>query len=319
MMLSTKLKVLLIEGERDSAEYIINLLYKSDCVDFEIVHKRTMADSLECVESEKGIDIILLDLILPNSKGIHAFESIKSIEDCENIPVVIISDISEIGIEAVKLGAQDFIPKKNITLDMLIRSMRYAIVRKKNELELKQMEERLRMALNATSDGMWDYDVKNNNIYFSDKYEELLGYENGFLSGNIEKLFSIMHPEDRDRIINQNTLCIDNKESNTYNDNIYKDEIRLKNHNGNYRWFLIRSMSVNNGDDSPLRLVGVLVDITDRKQEEEIREKSYNNLTNLLDEKLQRWNNEVQINQIKSDKKLTKLTNDITELINISK
>ena len=314
------LKVLLIEGEKDSAEYIISLLVKSDCADFEIVHKKTMADTLECVSEETNIDIILLDLILPNSKGLGAFEAIKAIEDCEHIPVIIISDVPDISIEAVRRGAQDFIPKKELTFDKLVRSIRYAIARKKNEIDLKKLEERLRMALNATSDGMWDYDVKNNNIYFSDNYEKLLGYENGYLSGSIEKLLSIMHPDDKERIMNQNILCIDNKESNTYNDNIFKDEIRLMDNNGKYRWFLIRSKSIKNSDsDKPERLVGILVDITIRKNEEQVRKKSYDNLSTLLDEKLQRWNEEVQISQIKSDEKLNKLTNDIISLSNIDK
>lgn len=313
-----KLKVLLIECEKDSANYIINLLIKSGCADFDIVHKRTMADSLVCVESDNNIDIILLDLILPNSKGMHAFESIKDIEDCENIPIIIISDDPENGIEAIKRGAQDFIPKKGLKLNILIRSMRYAIERKRNEIELKLMEERLRMALNATSDGMWDYDIKNNKIYFSGSYEELLGYDRGYLNGGIEKLFNIMHPDDKERIINENTLCMENQESDSHSNNIFKDEIRLQNANGVYKWFLIRSMSVVNGDSNPSRLVGVLVDITARKEDEISQRKSFNNMTQLLEEKLQRWNEELHQDAMKQEEKINKLTDNI-KLISIDK
>ena len=307
-------KVLLIEGEKDSANYIISLLKEMNCKDFNIVHKKTMADSLECVESEKDIDIILLDLILPNSKGIHAFEAIKAIEDCENIPVVIISNDKEIGIESIKKGAQDFIPKKDLTFDQLMRSLRYAIERKRNEINLRKTQERLRMALDATSDGIWDYDVKNNHIYFSDKYEKMLGYEAGTLTGGIEKIIDIMHPEDREKIMVKNIIFLTNKEESIYNDNIYKDEIRLKDVNGIYRWFLIRSMNITNGDDIPLRLVGVLVDITNRKVREIDRETSFDNLNIILEEKLQQWNEESQYQKVEHNKKLDRLTDNIMQM-----
>jgi len=314
MICAKTVKVLLIEGEADSALCIIDILNRSICTDFEIVHKTSMMNTLECIEHEKNIDIILLDLILPNSKGIKTFETLKNLKDCDGIPVVIISDFSDIGIEAVKRGAQDFIPKKNITLDLLIRSMRYAIERNKNEKRLEKIQERLRMALDATSDGIWDYDIKNNHIYLSNRYEEQLGYEKDSLSGNgIETLLDIMHPDDRKRVIKQNIVFLNNKESSTYNDNVYKDEFRLKDANGNYRWFLVRSMAISNDDNIPLRIVGVLVDITDRKNMENIREKSFNNLTNMLEKKLDQWNNDHNILKIEQEKKLNK----ITELIGI--
>jgi len=317
-MISLKrLKVLLIEGEKDSAQYIINLLKDLECIDFNIVHKKTMADSLECIEYEKDIDIILMDLILPNSSGVHAFETIKDMKNCENIPIIVISDDKEIGIEVIRMGAQDFIPKKNLTLDQLVRSMRYAIERKKNELELKKTQERLRMALDSTSDGIWDYDIKNNHIYFSNRYEELLGYKSGSLTGSIENLLDIMHPDDRERIIKQNIMFLNNKEESSYKYNIYKDEIRLKDFENNYRWFLIRSMCVAISDNIPSRLVGVVVDVTSRKESEKIREESFDNLSFKLEEKLKNWNEEFIVKRKEQEEKLNKLTNGISELISI--
>ena len=305
----TKIKrILLIEGEKDSAQYIMSLLGSYKCADFEIVHKRTMADTLECIEeSEEHIDLILLDLILPNSKGIHAFEIIKNLDECHDVPIIIISDIKDIGIDCIKRGAQDFIPKTGLNLDLLIRSMRYAIERRKNEIELEKTQERLRMALDATSDGIWDYDIRSNHIHVSSKYENLLGYNDGALNGSIEKMLDIMHPEDRERLVNKNMISFCEKEVSTHNDNVYKDEFRLKDINGEYRWFLVRSMCINSKNNIPERLVGVLVDITDRKIDEISRVESFNNLSNILEKKLDEWNQEIKENKLEQDKKLSNI------------
>ncbi|HEX4957179.1 MAG TPA: response regulator, partial [Lacibacter sp.] len=110
-------------------------------------------------------DIILLDLSLPDSTGIETFEHINQL--CPVTPIVILSGLEDtnLAIQAITLGAQDYLQKGDFDENLLSRSIRYSIERKRTLEELKASVERYTLVSKATNDMVWDWDLQTNTVY----------------------------------------------------------------------------------------------------------------------------------------------------------
>jgi len=110
---------------------------------FNIIHKDTLGSAVEYLRSNShNVDVILLDLVLPNSKGVSTFQTI--VGECDFLPIVILSGYDDLAHRCVELGAQDCLIKPDISASLLIRAIYYSIARKKIETDHKRAEEILR-------------------------------------------------------------------------------------------------------------------------------------------------------------------------------
>ena len=135
-------KILLIEDDPGDLFYIKELF--SEDGNFIIDSADSLSKGLKKIQ--KGdCNIILLDLTLPDSKGIETFA--KVYKDALSIPVVILTglDDREVAVKAVNMGAQDYLPKQNLDTGILIRSVRYALERHTNLIERRRAEEELKV------------------------------------------------------------------------------------------------------------------------------------------------------------------------------
>lgn len=136
--------------------------------------------------------------------------------------------------------------------------------RKQAEKALQKSEERFKLAMHATKDGMWDWNVETDKTYFSPGYYLMLGYEpNGFpMTG--QEWMDRLHPLDRENALKANYDCIDNKSDS------FEVEFRMKTKSEGWNWILCRGNAVDrDGDGKARRLVGTHIDISERKQTEE--------------------------------------------------
>ena len=135
MFIPDEVSLLYIEDDEVLADVINGLLNISKHTIFKVIHKKTLDEGFKYLVNECNnqddckIDIILLDLVLPNSKGVETFLKVQ--KKCAFLPVVIISGFEDLACKCVKLGAQDYLIKPNIPADLLIRSIKYAIQRTK--------------------------------------------------------------------------------------------------------------------------------------------------------------------------------------------
>lgn len=138
----------------------------------------------------------------------------------------------------------------------------------KNELSrMKANEERTRLAIEAVNDGIYDYDLANNETYFSARYYTMLGYEPYELPACRETWINLLHPDDREAAVAYVDEQIRKKQSWTL-------EFRLRTKDGGYKWILGRGkVSAWDENGNPVRRTGTHKDITDRKAEELEREK----------------------------------------------
>lgn len=140
-----ELSLLLIEDNLAEAELLYELLVDLQTTNCDIVHHYRLADGLGSLKA-KSFDIVLLDLSLPDSQGLGSLATLMA--EAPNTPIVVLTNTndSEMAVEAVHQGAQDYLVKKNISLDqeLLWRSILYAIERKKNQEALRTANELLR-------------------------------------------------------------------------------------------------------------------------------------------------------------------------------
>jgi DNA-binding response OmpR family regulator len=127
------IKVLLIEDNAEHAELLERLLGFSDYPRFTVTTGRTLADGLKKLGAGAE-DIVLLDLTLPDSQGVETFRRVNTA--APTLPIVILSGISDVtsAIEMVQEGAQDYLVKGHVDTHLLLRSIQYAIERKRSQV-----------------------------------------------------------------------------------------------------------------------------------------------------------------------------------------
>ena len=140
------------------------------------------------------------------------------------------------------------------------------IAREQAVSSLKESEERLRLATEATQMGTWDRDLKSSKLFWSPSQERLMGFEPGTFPGTYEAFASLVHPDDRNVLTEAQRVA-------RRNGGQYQAELRFILPNGDERWGLVYGQMIFDDQHQPIRLVGVDFDITERKRtEEELRD-----------------------------------------------
>lgn len=142
--------------------------------------------------------------------------------------------------------------------------------RRQTEEALRLSEERLNIAMKATRAGLWDWDIKNDIMYYSPMWRAILGYEQDEIEDTYEAWSKLWHPEDVGMIREAVKDYFKGKTSN------FEVTHRVKDKSGNWRWTLARGELVRNGNGEPSRWIGTNIDITGLKEaEKEIRYLSF--------------------------------------------
>ncbi len=144
--------------------------------------------------------------------------------------------------------------------------------RKLAEEALRASEERFALATQGTNDGIWDWDIKNNSLYWSPRMKGLIGYVDDELEVDFDMFTSNLHPDDIEPI--QIAIEAHLKDRVPYN-----VEHRLRTKSGEYRWFHTRGEAVWDEAGNPFRMVGSSTDITNRKQAEQVLAESKQRLS----------------------------------------
>jgi signal transduction histidine kinase len=138
------IRVLVIEDSTTQVQLIRGMLSKTGSASFDVEVFHELAPALNRLAAE-DLDIILLDLTLPDSEGLESCRRVA--ESAPALPIVVLTgvDDEEIAISALQCGAQDYLMKGQIDGNLLARSLRYAIERKRAELELKRARDELEL------------------------------------------------------------------------------------------------------------------------------------------------------------------------------
>lgn len=139
--------------------------------------------------------------------------------------------------------------------------------RKRAEAELRRSEERYALAVRGTNDGLWDWDLATDRVYYSPRWKIMLGYEEDEVGDRPAEWLERVHPDDGPRLQAKMAAHLEGTAPH------FEDEHRMRHKDGSYRWFLSRGFAVRDGTGRPYRMAGAQTDVTDRR--------SYDPLTGL--------------------------------------
>lgn len=147
--------------------------------------------------------------------------------------------------------------------DKSVASMQDVTNLKETQLALKANAERWDFALQGAGDGVWDWDLKTNTVFFSDQWKRQLGYEPHEIENKLSEWESRVHPDDLGKVNFAIKECLQSRKTE------YVNEYRLKTKQGNYKWILARGKVVAFDEKgNPTRFICTHTDITQRKQNE---------------------------------------------------
>jgi diguanylate cyclase (GGDEF)-like protein/PAS domain S-box-containing protein len=134
--------------------------------------------------------------------------------------------------------------------------------RQRVEVALRESEERYSLAVRAANDGLWDWNLKEGQIYYSPRWKQMLGYADEEITDSPNEWFNRVHPDDITQLRTNISAHIKGLSAH------FECEYRIQHSNGTYRWMLSRGMAVIGSDKEALRLAGSQTDVTLRKQAE---------------------------------------------------
>jgi two-component system, NarL family, sensor histidine kinase UhpB len=223
-----------------------------------------------------AIDAVILDLSPTVSRGIQTFDQIQRL--FPRIPIVVISaDPDESAADlAFRHGAQDYLLKGQLDGPSLLRSMRYAVERKKWENALRKSEERFELMARATNDAVWDVDLTTQQLWWNVGARSHLGYPPDMVVSDLRWWRERLHPEDRERVLRRLDEVIQGGAQ------FWMDEYRFRCADGSYADIFDRGYILREGEERPIRMIGAMMDVTERRRAEEALREANEKLRTLI-------------------------------------
>ena len=134
---------------------------------------------------------------------------------------------------------------------------------RQNKEYLSQNQERYSLAMQASNDGLWDWDLKTNKILYSYRWKEMLGFNDDEISDTADEWLSRVHPEDHDRVRASIDAYLEGTTSN------FEIEYRIRHFSDNYLWMMAKGLAIRTSDGRATRFAGSQTDVSERKSNEE--------------------------------------------------
>lgn len=245
----------------------------------------TVSGGLEAIEALQGgqYDLVITDLMMPDADGFAVLKAVKRY--APQTSVIILTGYGDMvtAIDALRLGADDFTLKPCETEELVLRIRRclekQSLVqklalqnrrleeeidhRRQVEAQLVASEKRFRLALDTSSNGVWDRNLATGEVYFGENWRRTLGYDDSGGIGDDQYFENLLHPDDREQ-----ALALREAHVLGHSDH-YEAEFRMRNQAGGWQWILSRGQAVDrDAQGRALRIIGTHTDITRLKEVE---------------------------------------------------
>jgi diguanylate cyclase (GGDEF)-like protein/PAS domain S-box-containing protein len=262
-MAGDSIDVLLVEDNPQEAEIVRLYLAKRYSRPYVIRHAKTIAAALNEIKTASTPSVILLDLHLPDAKGLDGFERIARI--APGVPIIILTNFNEesTAARAVRAGAQDYLVKREVNAALLHRAILYAIERQRAEQALLKVKERYALAATGANDCIWDWEADGGSAYFSPRWNDLVGLSVDDEPGTLNDWFDRVHPEDIAELKKRMNARSEQARHN------FEHEHRLRREDGEYIWVYARGVVIADSTGKPVRMAGSISSITKRKETEQ--------------------------------------------------
>ena len=214
-MTDNAMRVLLVEDNPGDARLIREILNEAPDVSFDVVHAQRLETGLERLACD-DIDVLLLDLSLPDSQGMETLARAHKASPDTAIIVLTGLDDEEAAIEAVRQGAQDYLVKGRIDGDLLVRAIRHAVERKLVSGALLESERRYSDMINQSPDAVVSVDAHGNLLSFNPAAEQVSGYTADELLGRSFEEVALLTPDSLARLNEEFARCLAGEERPPY-------------------------------------------------------------------------------------------------------
>jgi len=262
-------KVLLVEDDEQDYTAISHAL-KQGCENpITIISAHSCASAREELDANPDTECVFLDYRLPDGDGLSFIQQIR--DQDSKLPLVILTGQGDhqVAVELMKAGAIDYLSKDSISPENLSQSLYRAIrvYRAEKEAEaanarLRESEQRYRLVLEGSNEGIWDWNLQSQLVYCNDRFLRMMGLSAGAQELDKQQFYQQIHPDDREHVKNQIEDCINGKTHQL------EVEFRVHYPSGEDRYCIARAKAQRNQLGQPYRLSGVLIDITERKRHE---------------------------------------------------
>lgn len=265
---STPLRVLIVDDSEDDALLNVLALRRQG---FEIDYTRV--DTPEAMRERlrtHGWDLVLSDYSMPQFSAQEALKVFQ--ERALIIPFIVVTGTigEESAVAMMKAGVNDFVLKTHLKrlASVVERELRETTNRRAKyeaETALRESQERYELALRGANDGVWDWNIREDHIYFSPRWKTMLGYGEDELNNPLpETWLTMAHPDEYEALRAKLTQHLRHESPH------FEAEHRLRHKDGSWRWVLTRGMALYDPVTGlAYRMAGSLTDITERKRAEE--------------------------------------------------
>jgi len=249
-------RVLVVDDNENNREILARRLTKCG---YAVSVMDSAAGILERIKQD-AIDLVLLDIEMPNVTGLDALAAIREHYTAVRLPVIMVTarSQSEDVVKALELGANDYVTKP-VDFPVTLARVRTHVSHLRSEQALRASEERYALAARGANDGLWDWNLRDSTIYFSARWKSMLGFHEGEIGADPDEWFGRVHEADREKV----KRCVaDHLAGESPH---FEVESRMLHKDGVFRWMLTRGLMISDESGTPVRMAGSQTDITEGK------------------------------------------------------
>ncbi len=250
--------------------------------DFAVTTADGGEEAIKALENGR-YDLVITDLMMPGTDGFAVLKAVKKSAPLTGVLILTGYGDMRSAIDALRLGADDFTLKPCEIEELVFRIRRCLekqtllktlatqnqcleeemVQRRRVEKQLVESENRFRLALDASSNGVWDRNLVTGAVYFGENWHRTLGYADTSEINSEDSFSKLLHPDDRDRVLALRAAHIRGETPR------YEAEFRMRNKAGGWQWILSRGQVVAwEEQGQALRIIGTHTDITRLKEVE---------------------------------------------------
>ncbi len=221
-------------------------------------------EALELAHREHPL-LVISDVMMPEVDGIELCRRLRADSELQTTPVLLVSAMrvgDESAIEGLQAGADDYLEAPYDGMRLVAKVTRLT-ERARFEEALRESEERYALAARGANDGLWDWDLRTDEVYFSARWKSMLGYREDEIGSRVREWLDRVHPDDKEALKAEIQSHIEGTSAH------FEIEHRMLHKDGSFRWMLSRGMVVRNSEGRAYRMAGSQTDITERKRAEE--------------------------------------------------
>jgi len=209
---------------------------------------------------EDGIDLVLLDIEMPEVSGLDALQALRESYSPIELPIIMVTakNQSDDIVKALEMGANDYLTKP-VDFPVALARIGTQLSHKQAQEALRESEERYALAARGANDGLWDWNLVTGAVYFSPRWKAMLGFLEDEIDDRLEEWLGRIHDADRERV--KEEIAAHQRGLTPH----FESEHRLLHKDGGFRWMLSRGLAVQDRTGKPLRMAGSQTDITERK------------------------------------------------------